>query len=266
MRIYDISAPSSVMSFRIHGANDLSVTHVPKVYPDTIPQIITVVTGHANLIVNLNGTVIDTSASTTGSAGIATFSVIADSVHDTLWVTVTGGGFRYRGYICVDAYTPPLPDTVELVMGFEDASRWRFIAGRGALANNTSNVTQGTASMQISGNVWQQIKSVNLNTTKINELSSIFKMDIFIGVKQPNIWWIGQTQLYVNCPSAGINNQFVGLAELTGLPRNVFSTVSFVLPANVMTALSGSHNDFSFSIALNTNPGSGPYFLDNMRF
>jgi hypothetical protein len=33
-----------------------------------------------------------------------------------------------------------------------------------------------------------------------------------------------------------------------------------------MNALAGDYSDFIFSVALNTNPGSGPYYFDNMRF
>jgi|GEM_PF-1326290 len=264
MRIYDISAPGNVMSFRISGAADLAVTHPASIFADSAAQSIVVGTGHANLVVNLNGPGIDESV-VTGGSGTASFSVVANTPGDTLWVTVTGGGYRYRGIILVVEYVEP-NDTVDLVMGFEDASLWYFITGTGSLSTVPYPATQGTGAMWIKGNGWQQIKSVDLKTTDINETSSSLKLDIFVGNTQPNPWWIGQAQMYINCPSAGIYNQYIGLAELTNLSRGVYSTVSFNLPANVMSALAGDHSDFSFSIALNTNPGSGPYYFDNMRF
>lgn len=72
--------------------------------------------------------------------------------------------------------------------------------------------------------------------------------------------------MYINCPSANIYNQYIGFVDLTSLLLEQFSAVSFRLPQNVLSALNESHADFSFSISLNTNIGSGLYYLDNMRF
>lgn len=152
-------------------------------------------------------------------------------------------------------------------MGFEDPGLWHFIFGsNGTLTGNGDNTTEGTGSIQIGGNGYQQFQSVNLNTDQINSTSSNLKLDIFIGSTQPNSYYVGQVQLYINCPSAGINNQFIGSADLMGLPLNSFSTVSFNLPSNIMVALSGSHQDFSFSFSLNTNAESDSYCFDNLRF
>ncbi len=160
---------------------------------------------------------------------------------------------------------PPPPDTVGAVMGFEVPSLWQFIAGTGTLSSHTSPKTQGNASMQIQGNGYQQIQSVPLNTTHLSEMNKI-KVDLYVGNIQPNPYWIGEAQLFVHCPSAGLFNRYVGQVELTGLPRDVFNTLTFNLPSNILNALAGNYNDFSFSLSLNTNSGSGPYYFDNMRF
>jgi hypothetical protein len=159
----------------------------------------------------------------------------------------------------------PLPDTGNLVMGFEVSSLWQFITGSGTLANITTPKTQGDASMQISGNGYQQIKSIDLKTSKLAENSNL-KVDFYVGNTQPNPWWIGYVQLYVNCPSIYMYNLYVGQVMLDGLPRGVFNTLTFALPPGVIATLAGDHDDFSFSWALNTNAGSGPYYFDNMRF
>ncbi|HEX3019972.1 MAG TPA: M6 family metalloprotease domain-containing protein [Chitinispirillaceae bacterium] len=264
LRIYDISASGDTMTFRCSGASDMTVTHPTTIPVSSVAQVIQITTPHEGQVVNLNGEGIDEQL-LTDPHGEANFSVIADTPDDTIWVTVTGQGFRYRGYIVVISSTHI--DTTDLVMGFENANLWHFIYGTsGTLTDNSYNTTEGDNSMQVGGNNWQQFQSVNLNTDDINATSSNLKVDIFVGNTQPNPWWIGQVQLYVNCPSAGINNQAIGSAELTGLTRGMFSTVSFNLPANVTNVLNGSHNDFSFSFSLNTNWGSGPYFFDNMRF
>ncbi|HEX2957679.1 MAG TPA: S8 family serine peptidase [Chitinispirillaceae bacterium] len=159
----------------------------------------------------------------------------------------------------------PVADTVALVMGFEKATLWSFITGSGTLSNLASPKTQGSASMQISGNGYQQIRSINLKTNQLAEKNKIL-CDIYVGTTQPNPYWIGYAQLLVHCPSANIYNMYIGQVMLNGLPLGTFSTLTYTLPSTVLTALAGSHNDFSFSLVLNTNTGSGPYYFDNMRF
>lgn len=265
LRIWDISAPGTTMTFRCSGASDdIVVTHPAIINALSTAQTIDVETSYEDLVVNLNGTGIDESQ-ITNVDGLTSFSVIANIPDDTIWVTVTGKGFRYRGFIFVDSYTEP--DTVNQVMGFEDPGLWHFILGsNGTLTGNGDHTTEGAGSMQIGGNGYQQFQSVNLNTDQIIPTSSNLKLDIFVGSTQPNPDWVGQVQLYINCPSAGINDQFIGSADLTGLPLDSFSTVSFNLPSNIMDALTGSHQDFSFSFSLNTNAGSGSYYFDNLRF
>ncbi len=158
----------------------------------------------------------------------------------------------------------PAPDSVSLVMSFERPSLWSFTSGTGSKSYSLIK-THGKYAMQIQGNGYQEIKSINLQTTKLNEKDYI-KFDLFVGSNQPNPYWYGLVQLYVSCPSAYIYNQHIGQAMLDPMPLDSYNTVTIALPSNVKNALAGNHNDFSFSISINTNPGSGPYYLDNLRF
>lgn len=154
---------------------------------------------------------------------------------------------------------------IEEIMGFENSDLWFFIFGStGVLSNNTLH-TEGSVSLNIAGNGFQQFSSPNINTTLIGPQSK-FDVDIFVGTNQPNPDWIGQLQLYINCPSASINNLCAGAVELTGLQQGTFNNIEFTLPANVRSVLNGDYDDLSFSFALNTNAGSGPYMLDNIKF
>ena len=49
--------------------------------------------------------------------------------------------------------------------------------------------TQGSASMQIQGNGYQQILSAPLNTTHLAEKNKV-KVDLYVGNTQPNPYWI----------------------------------------------------------------------------
>lgn len=151
------------------------------------------------------------------------------------------------------------------VMGFEDASKWQLIAGNGILSNNGTMSTLGT-SMEISGNGWQQIRSSSFSTTCLNNIDNTLSMDLFVGLNQPNPYWIGEIQLYVHCPSANIYNQYIGQTMLDNMNIGAFNEVTFTLPPDVINLITSDHTDFSWSIALSTNPGSGPYYVDNMRF
>jgi hypothetical protein len=168
-----------------------------------------------------------------------------------------------RAIIHVSGYAP---STIDQIMGFEDASQWNFIFGSTGTLSNSTVTTGGLSSMQVAGNNFQHIRSIDINTDDFSTVTNKLAFDLFIGNNQPNQSWVGQVQLTINCPSAGINNQFIGAVELSGLPQNQFNTMTFNLPSNVINAMNGSYSDFSFSLELNTNSGSGPYYFDTMRF
>lgn len=151
-------------------------------------------------------------------------------------------------------------------MKMEDATLWQFVSGSGILTLNSAIKTEGNTSMQIEGNGWQQIRSVPFNTQDFNSPSNTMSFDFYVGSNQPNPYWVGDIQLLIHCPSVGIFNQSIGNVGLTGLPRDTFTEITFILPQEVMDALNGTVEDFHFSIALNTNSGSGPYYIDNIRF
>ena len=159
-----------------------------------------------------------------------------------------------------------ITDYVKKILGFEDSNLWSFIHGSsGLLINNPQYYTEGEKSIGIEGNGFQYISTSDMNTNIIDEKAKL-QVDIYLGSNQPNPYWIGQLQLIVNCPSGYIYNVFIGAVELTNLTIGAFNTVQFTLPANVLTVLAGDYDDFSIQLALNTNAGSGPYFLDRMIF
>lgn len=183
---------------------------------------------------------------------------------DTVYVSENFSRTNYKVIHVTDA--GQTPDSTSLMMDFEDASLWSIIWTSGVLRDEGTIRSNGNASLEIQGNYYQQIKSIDVSTESLQPVSNRVALDVFVGESQTNPWWIGQVQLLVNCPSAGIYNQHIGVAELTGRPMDQFSTVDFVIPPNVMQVLNGVYEDFSFSIVINTNAGTGSYFFDNMRF
>jgi hypothetical protein len=91
-------------------------------------------------------------------------------------------------------------------------------------------------------------------------------LDVFVPPNPPNPYWLGAVQMYLTCPFANFFNQYIGEDELTGLPLNKYSTLTYAIPAPLASVLQGSHPDCFFSIAVNANQTSTPPALDNLRF
>ncbi len=147
--------------------------------------------------------------------------------------------------------------------GFEIPADWTPSSGQVSL--NTVSYTQGQASLEVPGSGYLTLLSAPIATNTMPQSGSTMAFDLWIGSQQPNPYWIGQAQLVASCPSAGMYNVYMGAVELTGLPFNQFSTLSFSLPAMVQQVISEQHSDFQLTLVLNTNSGSGPYLLDNLR-
>jgi hypothetical protein len=147
------------------------------------------------------------------------------------------------------------------VLGFEDAASWTSSAG---LTLVSSPKTQGSYAMSVGGSGYREVSSVAMKTSQLQGVSSNMALDVYIPTVQSNPYWLGQVALYVSCPSANLNNAWIGAGELTGKLLGQFTTVQFSIPDYVKSALLSSHDDLSFKIVVNANdPG---YVLDNLRF
>jgi hypothetical protein len=149
------------------------------------------------------------------------------------------------------------------ILGMENDQSW---SSADALLSTSMNRTQGNGSLKVEGGGYMMLTSAPMRTENITGETSTLRLDIYVPGNQPNPAWMGALQMYAECPSAGAYNVYLGQVELTGLPQNAFSTVSFIVPPNVLSILRGNFNDFVFKIALNVNDGTLPTLLDNIRF
>ena len=150
-----------------------------------------------------------------------------------------------------------------LIFGFESTDEWSISQG----TINLSEIrTEGSYGIEVSGGGYQELNSMVITTGNFSQVSEQIKLDLLIGNNQPNPYWIGEIKLHANCPSAGVYNQHIGQVNLTELHLEFVNTLFFDLPSEVQSALHNAHDDFSYTIILNTNENSGPYILDNMRF
>jgi hypothetical protein len=151
---------------------------------------------------------------------------------------------------------------VQQVLGFETTTDWSSSQVPLAL---TSTHTQGCFGLQVGGGGYRTLNSVPF-ATPLPGTTQTLALDVFMPPNPPNPSWLGAVQMYLTCPSANFFNQYIGEDELTGLPLNQFSTLSYPIPGPIASMLQGSHPDCFFSIAVNANQTPTPPVLDNLRF
>ena len=149
------------------------------------------------------------------------------------------------------------------ILGFEDATKWTATSGTDT---SVSDAVQGQSALAVNGPGWQFV----LTSDPFGPLPMVDD-DVSVAIKlpeeQPNPWWYGQLQLYVESRALGLYNRFVGIAELTGLPTGEYVTVNFALPPDVRALLQGNYNDLKVTLALNVPyDATGQYLLDDLRF
>lgn len=193
---------------------------------------------------------------------------ITSSYGATSNVTIIGSDGRILYGTWPEVLDPPAapapPPSQNPVLGFENVANWS--APQAALSLNTTTHTEGNASLSIAGGGWFPVHSTTMTTTSITGETTHLALDVFVPGSQPNPWWLGSIDLLANCPSANLNNAYVGHVELTPLPQGQFSTVTFTVPQEVLTALQGDHSDFSLEFDVNVNAGAPPLLFDYLRF
>lgn len=156
-------------------------------------------------------------------------------------------------------------DNTAKVLGFEDAGFWS--SNSTTLVLNSGSFSQGSSSLGFSPTGYTEITSANLNTAYTGGFSQTVTFDLMIPVSQPNPSWIGAVQLYLDSPSAGVYNAYLGQQDLMSLTRGIFQTIRFDLPADIQTLLGSQVNrDFKLKIVLNVPANTSPFALDNLEF
>ena len=147
------------------------------------------------------------------------------------------------------------------VLGFEASSSWSAPAG---VALGQSSVhTQGAHSLSVRPAGYVPINSVPLPPPIA--VGSTLSVDLLLPTAQANPFWFGALQVFFNCPSCNVYNAYVGQVELTGLPTNVFETLTLKVPAALATALHRDATDVTVTIVLNVpSNATGTYLLDNL--
>jgi hypothetical protein len=179
--------------------------------------------------------------------------------------TSLGGGARRTGNF--DApYRPPGSSS----LSFESSSDWSITSGSGTLSPSPL-FTDGAVGMSIAGGAFIEITSPAMTTEMVRQnttggLPGHAVLDVLVQQGQPNPWWLGAVQLYIEIPSAGVNHSYVGQQALSQLTIGQYGQLTFDLPAQIEGILLGTYQDVRFSIAANTPSGAPPLIIDHLRF
>lgn len=149
-------------------------------------------------------------------------------------------------------------------MSFDNANDWNSPGNE--LLSVSSPKQEGEGALGIYGNGYMVIKSRNFSPSELENVSNTISVNLYIPNPQPNVYWVGTLEMSVNCPANGINDKTIGQKNLTGLPRDVFNSIQYTLPMDVISALTYGTGSCNISLILNVNQGSGLYVFDNMGF
>jgi len=159
---------------------------------------------------------------------------------------------------------PPALSTLDPILSFEDTSKWT--ASPGTIVGDTAVKTHLTKSLKVqSAPASMTITSANFATGALNAPLGKFRIDLRKPSTQPNPNH-GTLTVTFDIPSAGITNVSTTAASLTPLPGNTFSLIELNLPADVKLAVNGEYNDMRVKLVLTVTSGTGPWYLDNIRF
>src|SRR6516165_1783561 len=117
--------------------------------------------------------------------------------------------------------------TTSDVLGFEHLSDWTVVQGTATLSLSTVH-TQGSFSLAVTNpNGFIVFQSRALANTQIGTITNTVGLDVQIPTVQPNPFYKGAVQLYIEIPSKNLFNAFVAQVELTPLTNGVFHHVTF---------------------------------------
>jgi len=135
-----------------------------------------------------------------------------------------------------------------------------------ALSFDTTQFSEGTASLLVPAGGYRLIESPYFSTTELGELGTTLELQLWLSDPQPNPYWLGSLDAFISAPSAGIYNAYLGHVELTGHATQEWNAVSFELDEATRTWLSGDVTDAQLALAVNTPSDAPSVLLDGLAF
>jgi CARDB len=236
---------------------------------DAAPSQVLIADASGNVLVGRNPF---SSESLTGWHGNTTLLMRVEHQGRVRYVFMEASDYNlefWRGHTSLGTYTVSVafqPGAVvhsNRILGFENAGDWS--ASAGTLSNVSSPVTEGAAALQVAGVGYTILRSAAVSSQGVSVGGKV-AFDILLPQFENGTWY-GQVQVYLNAPSRGIYDAYVGSQNLSGLPLETYNTITMTLPPSLATSLrAGAFDDLTIKIVLDLPSGSGRHLLDNFRF
>jgi len=157
-----------------------------------------------------------------------------------------------------------VPRVLPGFFGFDDPNNPWTNGGGATLTPNNTRSTEGTGSTDLTGCNYVNVNSPVFRTADLGTVGTVLQIDVFL----PAVVNAGDMQISVSIPGANIFNQYLNNGNpvpLRNLPAG-WNTLSFPIPANVVTALLGDFAGAQWFLHLNMPNCTAPVGLDNLRF
>src|SRR5690606_5245484 len=131
--------------------------------------------------------------------------------------------------------------TSSSVLTFDSLTDWS--SAQTAITSESTLVTQGMGAISFTPGAWSRIESRVFATTELAGVTNVLSFDVHIPDLPADFYWLGQMNAFVDCPSAGLWNTFVGHQPLQILFDDEFNRVEYMLPDSVVDVLAGDYDD-----------------------
>lgn len=160
---------------------------------------------------------------------------------------------------------PDLP-----VLSLDSADGWDIVSGSGTLSTSGDYV-EGYGAISVAGGNNIESRSPPVSTQEVQDqvgggAAASLGLEVFLPANQPNPYWLGLVQFFLEIPSAGYFHTPIGQVELTGLPTGRFVHIQVPIPAAQRNLLAGNYDDVRFYITVNTPHNAPPVTIDHLQF
>jgi hypothetical protein len=148
-------------------------------------------------------------------------------------------------------------------MSFDHAGDWQATAPVQVVS--TPRV-EGSGALLVQSDTWVTLLSQPFSTQDVGSVSARLSVDVQMAAPPANPYWLGTLQAFLDCPSAGLHNAYIGQESLGQLFFDEYNAVVFDLPIQVQAVLSGSYDDCRLRLDFAGNPMPEGVLFDNMGF
>jgi hypothetical protein len=110
------------------------------------------------------------------------------------------------------------------------------------------------------------VTSRSFSNADLPPMSSTLSVDLWLSRPQPNPYWYGDLQVFLNCPTRGLFDHPLGYVSLSFLHMDDYNQLTFPVSERVRASLALPFNDCRLRFAFSIGQGAGTVVLERMGF